>query len=257
MSDLAIDLSRTLNKLLARLSRQDQELLRPSLQRCDLPVRTVLEFPHQPFEHVHFLEAGIASVMASTSRNRQVEIGIIGREGMTGLPRVLDTDRSPNMVIIQMAGRSLRIKGAALTAAMSKSVTLRNWLARFACAFHAQTAQTMLACSKAHIDERLARWLLMARDRTDSDALPVTHQFLSVMLGIRRPGVTEALHRLEGEHLIRATRGLVTIRDFDALRQYANGFYGVAEAEYERLLEPVPAQIAVGAQPLISAAKAK
>jgi hypothetical protein len=106
----------------------------------------------------------------------------------------------------------------------------------FVQSFIIQISQTTLANSKAKIDQRLARWLLMVRDRAEDDRIPLTHESISIMLGVRRAAVTVALHNLESEQLIRASRGLVTIRDYERLRTFANGLYGVAEVEYERLL---------------------
>jgi CRP-like cAMP-binding protein len=103
-------------------------------------------------------------------------------------------------------------------------------------AFMSQTAQTALTNGRAKLEERLARWILMAHDRTDGDTLDLTHEFLALMLGVRRPGVTIAMHFLEGAGLIRSTRRAILIVDRDGLEQHADGSYGVPEAEYERLL---------------------
>ncbi len=107
---------------------------------------------------------------------------------------------------------------------------------RYALTFLTQTTQTALANGHARIDQRLARWLLMAMDRLGTAELPLTHELMALMLGVRRPGVTDALHRLEGDGLIRARRGVVTIRNRDALEQKSAGCYGAAEAEYRRLM---------------------
>jgi len=113
---------------------------------------------------------------------------------------------------------------------------LHRHLLRFVQAFTVQVAQTALSNGSYTLEERLARWLLMCHDRVDGDVLSTTHEFLSIMLGVRRPGVTEALHILEGAHVIRAERGLVTVLDRAKLEQVAGESYGVAEAEYARLM---------------------
>ena len=113
---------------------------------------------------------------------------------------------------------------------------MRSRFNRFVQSFFVQVSQTALATGKANVEQRLARWLIMAHDRVDGESLPLTHEFLSIMLGVRRAGVTVALHNLEGEGLIRATRGAITITNPDALIAYTDGLYGIAEREYERLL---------------------
>ncbi|WP_237364555.1 Crp/Fnr family transcriptional regulator [Rhizorhapis sp. SPR117] len=236
MSDISIDLTTTPNKLLSGLSPEDMALLQPLLQRKELPARTTLEAFNQKFDRVHFIESGILSVVTSASRDQQIEIGIVGSEGVSGLPLILGTDRSPNSSIIQIPCTSLSMKTAALTDVLSSSDSLQLRLNSFVQAFLVQIAQTVLANSKANVNERLARWLVMAHDRVDGNDLRLTHESLSVMVGVRRAGITVALHELEGERLIRSTRGLITITDIIGLKRYANDFYGVAEAEYERLL---------------------
>ena len=117
---------------------------------------------------------------------------------------------------------------------------MRQVMIRYAHVFTTQLAQTALANGRAKIDARLARWLLMAADRLDNADMPLTHDLMAVMLGVRRPGVTDALHRLEGEHMIRAKRASVTITDRVALEAVAGGSYGVAEREYRRVMDPTP-----------------
>lgn len=236
MSDGAVNLARTRNLLLAGLPPAEKVALQPLLKRFDIKPRISLEGRNRPIEMVHFIESGFFSVIASTSGDRQVEVGIIGREGMSGIPLVLGSRQSPNTSIVQMPGRSLAIESDGLVRLMNERPALHHRLDLFVQSFMIQISQTTLANSKANVDHRLARWLLMARDRADGDAIPLTHEFLSIMLGVRRAAVTVALHQLEAEQFIRATRGLVTIRNYRGLRQYADGIYGVAESEYERLL---------------------
>jgi CRP-like cAMP-binding protein len=107
---------------------------------------------------------------------------------------------------------------------------------RYVQAFMVQTAHTAVANARATLEERLARWLLMAHDRTDDDELPLTHEFLSLMMGTRRPGVTEAMHVLTSHGLIKPERGMIRMLDREGLKERANGFYGIPEAEYKRLM---------------------
>jgi CRP-like cAMP-binding protein len=226
--------SRTANRLLSRLSRDELGLLEPHLEAVDLPVRKHLEDRNKAIEHVYFIERGFASVVANGT-GRAIEVGLIGREGMTGLAVVMGTDRSPHDTYMQAAGDGQRISSAKLRSAMEQSPALHRSFLRFGHAFIVQTAQTALANGRSKIEERLARWLLMAQDRLDGDAVPLTHEFLSVMLGVRRPGVTGALDMLEKKGLIQAKRGTVAILNRRGLRKISNGAYGGAEAEFQRL----------------------
>jgi CRP-like cAMP-binding protein len=232
----SIDLTHTPNILLAGLSAADKEAIRPFLRRFRLDVRTTIEGRNMPVETAHFMESGMVSIVASTTHHRQVEVGVIGREGMTGLPLLLGSVQSPNAGVVQIAGTSLGIDRQRLADLMEARPGLHHRVDLFVQSFIIQISQTTLANSKAKIDQRLARWLLMVRDRAEDDRIPLTHESISIMLGVRRAAVTVALHNLESEQLIRASRGLVTIRDYERLRAFANGLYGVAEVEYERLL---------------------
>ena len=159
---------------------------------------------------------------------------MVGYEGMTGLSIVLGDDRSANETLVQSSGSALRISAKALRKVMGASQTFTATLLRYVHVFMVQGSQTALANGRGKLDERLARWLLMWHDRIRDDNLTITHEFLALLLGVRRQGVTVALHDLEGQGLIRSTRSLVRILDRDGLQRAANGFYGVPEAEYDR-----------------------
>ncbi len=222
------------NRVLARLSPDDFGLLQPHLEAVDLPVRKPLENRNKTIEHVYFIEHGFASVVAN-GRGRGIEVGLIGREGLTGLALVMGSDRTPHETYIQAAGDGQRISSAELRQAIEASPALHRSLLLYGHAFIVQAAQTALANGRSKIEERLARWLLMAQDRLDGDEVPLTHEFLSVMLGVRRPGVTVALDVLEKKGLIRARRGAVAILNRAGLRKISNGAYGATEAEFQRL----------------------
>lgn len=228
--------SPTRNRLLAALSKDDRDRLQPHLEPIDLELRKPLEQPNKRIDNVYFLDVGIASVVAVQARETNVEIGLIGREGMTGLAIVLGNHRSPHATYIQAAGKGQRIAAAELRKALAASATLQILLMKFVQAFMVQTAHTAIANARAKLDQRLARWLLMAHDRLDGNALPLTHEFLALMLGVRRAGVTEALNALEGRRLIEAARGRIVVRDRKGIERSAGGSYGVPEAEYRRLL---------------------
>jgi CRP-like cAMP-binding protein len=223
------------NRLLQSLSKKDRSALTPYLEPVELGLRQSIEKPDTPITEIYFPESGIISVVARFG-DRQIEVGLIGREGMSGTAVLLGDQRSPNEVYVQMAGAAHRISAKPLRHALQASKTLSQLLQRYAQAFLVQVAQTAFANGTAVIDARLARWLLMAHDRHDDDELPLTHESIAVMLGVRRPGVTDALHKLEGKGLIKAERGIIRIVRRKGLIALAGGSYGVAEAEYERLI---------------------
>jgi CRP-like cAMP-binding protein len=213
------------NRILSRLSRQDFALLESHLEAVDLPVRKSLEAPKKLIEQVYFIESGFASVVANGTSKPGIEVGIIGREGMTGLAIVLGSDRAQHATYVQVAGKGLRISATRLRAADERSITLHRSMLRFAHAFLAQTTTTALANGRSKTEERLARWLLMADDRIDDDELPLTHEFLGLMLGTHRPGVTIALQALEKAGLIAHRRRRITILDRKSLEKRSNGTY--------------------------------
>ena len=170
-----------------------------------------------------FIEYGLASIVAANGHKR-LEVGL-RREGMTGLLIVLGNDRSPNETFMQVAGNGIRIAADKLRKAISQSRSLERALLNFAHAFLNQTANTALSNGTATLEERLARWLLMANDRLRGNGVPLTHELLSLMLGVRRAGVTVALHYLEQRALISLSRKEIVIMDRKGLKAAANGTY--------------------------------
>lgn len=225
------------NRILACLSDADKALLRPHLIRVPLAVRKVLHKPGTAIKQIYFINSGIASVVAVSNKPaRRLEVGLIGREGFTGIEAVLGNGHANHEVFVQVAGSAQSLPVGVLRAAMSESASLRHLLLRYANALMVQTAYTALANGRATIEARLARWLLMADDRLDAPTLPLTHELLALMLGVRRAGVTVALQVLEHDGLIHGTRGKIRIVDRDALADKAGGIYGRPEAAYQRLI---------------------
>jgi len=216
--------SKPSNRILSRLSRDDLALLEPHLEAVDLPVRKMLEARNRRIDNAYFIESGFASVVAG-SGDRSIEVGIIGREGMTGLAVVMGHDRTPNQTYIQVAGKGQRISVTNLRKADEQSPTLHRAMLRYAHNFLFQTTTTALANGRSKIEERLARWLLMADDRIDGGEIPLTHEFLGIMLGTHRPGVTKALSALETEGHIATHRRSITILNRKALQRKSNGAY--------------------------------
>jgi CRP-like cAMP-binding protein len=224
------------NRLLASLATNDFDLLEPHLVSVTLGVRKSLERPNKRIDAVYFPESGFVSVVAIQSNGKQVEVGLIGREGMTGLPIVLGNHRSPHATYVQAAGNGQCISSTELRKATQSSQSLRDSLLKYVQAFGVQTTHTAICNAQSRMDIRLARWLLMAHDRIGDDTLPLTHEFLSLMLGVRRPGVTDALNALRKLGLISYQRGEITIKDRKRMERIAAEAYGTPEAEYRRLI---------------------
>jgi len=237
------------NRLLAVLSHADRDLLVPRLEGIELDPRQILEVPSDPISHVYFVESGLVSVVGTTQPDHRIEVGMVGYEGMTGLCIVLGDDRSANETVVQSSGSALRISTEALRELMKVSRSLTTTLLRYVNVFMVQGSQTALANGRGRLDERLARWLLMWHDRVLADELVITHEFLALLLGVRRQGVTVALHELEGKGLIRSTRSHVRVLDRDGLQKAANGFYGIPEAEYDRAIGVIHGRLGGGQPP--------
>jgi CRP-like cAMP-binding protein len=227
------------NRLLASLSSEDIATLQPHLEPVPLAVRQVLIEPNTAIEHIYFPEAGMASVTNNSSGGK-IEVGVVGREGMVGLPIVLGIDQTPYEHFMQIAGHGWRIAVPDLEQAMAQSSSLHRQLLRYAQASHVQVSETAFANANSDVEARLARWLLMCHDRVEGGDIPLTHEFIAMMLGVRRPGVTVALHVLEGMQVIRAKRGVVTVLDREKLEELADEAYGLSEAEYTRLIGTEP-----------------
>lgn len=226
----------TANRLLAALPHEDFTLLQPHLELVKLHRRQVLVDYDTPIRHVYFPESGVGSKIAASPDGHVVEVTMFGRDGLSGIPVLLWSTRTATKTFMQVEGEAWCIPTDTLQSLFFERPTLHHFLLRYAQVTMLQMAYTALSNSSHHIEQRLARWLLMAHDRMDGDILPLTHDFLALMLDVRRPGVTVATHMLEGERLIRATRGRIEILDRAGLEALAVASYGVPEAEYERLI---------------------
>jgi len=187
----------------------------------------VLERRNKPIKAVYFPESGFASMVSDGGK--PIEVGLIGREGMTGLPIIYGANVNEHDTYMQVAGHGHCARANDLCEAIAQSKTLHGALLKYAFAFHNQTTRTAVANGRSKIEERLARWLLMAADRLDAGDLPLTHEFLALMLGCRRPGVTVALEELERQGVIARRRGHIAIIDRGALEKLSNGTYVPAD----------------------------
>ena len=225
------------NRLLASLPQTDCELLQPHLEPVELTYRRVLYQANRPIQFVYFFETGVGSLVNTMRNGAASEVGTIGNEGIVGLPVVLGDKRAPTSVYVQVPGIGVRMKSGIFWEAMEQSPTLRKLLLHYAHAFFNQVAQSA-ACAHHHaLEQRCCRWLLMTRDRMNSDEFLLTQEFLAMMLGIRsRPGVTIAAGALQRAGLIRYKRGHITILDRAGLKERSCECYEISKREFDRLL---------------------
>jgi CRP-like cAMP-binding protein len=221
-----------LNEILAALPPDEIGRLRPLLTRVRLANGQGLHEPGKPIGVVFFIESGFASMMAGTDdAASSIEVGLIGREGMTGLATLSGPDVVPfNRVMVQMPGAAYCMPAPALRDHAEAMPMLDLLLTRALAALMAQVSQTAACNSRHTLRQRLARWLLLAHDRADGDELPLTQEFLSVMLAVRRPGVSVTMAGLQAAGLVRHTRGRVLIGDRSALEGAACGCYSRVKA---------------------------
>jgi CRP-like cAMP-binding protein len=229
----------TTNQLLLRLPSQEWWGLKPLLRREDLPARLYLERAGSPPNKVYFIEAGVLSNLERGDVREPIEVSVIGREGMVGMSTIAGLIPQRDTVV-QIQGQALVLGCGQLQACLTSSANLRSLLLRY---IQTQMVQISLVASagvRANVQQRLARKLLMYHDRTGTDELPLTHENMSLMLGVRRASITQAVHNLEGEGLIHAKRGLISICNRSGLERYCGGFYGVAEARYAEIMGGLP-----------------
>jgi CRP-like cAMP-binding protein len=221
------------NRVLAALPKAEINRLRPHLAAVDLQQeKTLLD---GEADYAYFLEDGIASVVVTLKDGYTVEVGIIGVDGVVGIPILLGTETSPGRTFMQIAGSGHRIKANIIKMEFERSGELRRHLQKYMQAFIVQSAQTA-ACNRLHnIEERLARWLLSCRDRLDSDQLRLTHDFLGQMLGAPRTTVTLAAGLLHRAGMIDYSRGVVTIKNRALLEETACECYCTVRDEFQRL----------------------
>ncbi len=225
------------NRLLTSLPEAALASLRPHLEPVEVPLREVLFNVDVPIEHVYFPEDTVVSILGVMPDGTAVEVATVGREGMVGLPVFLGAERTSSHAMVQVPGRAHRVEAAAFRAQVQRSSGMRDVLDRYTQAMFTLLAQGA-ACNRLHsIEERCARWLLLTQDRVGADSFPLTQQFLSQMLGVRRAGVSEVAAELQREGLLTYRRGYITIEDRARLEAASCECYGVIRSEFARLLE--------------------
>jgi len=224
------------NRLLSLLSDNDYERLRPHLSPIVFDYRKSLYEASRPIEHIYFPIDGLASLVITTADGASAEVGTIGNEGVVGLPVCLGDREAPSSVYVQVPGTALRMDAHIFRGELERSPTLHLITLRYAHAFFNQVAQSA-ACIHLHkVEQRCCRWLLMTRDRMPADDFLLTHEFLGMMLGVRRTTVTDVMGSLQKAGLVRYRRGHVTILDHEALQQRSCECYDISKVEFDRLL---------------------
>ena len=225
------------NQLLALLPLAEYQRLHALMRPVDLDFRQVLYPTGAPIEHVYFLNRGTASALTVMEDGSAIEVATIGNEGMVGLGALLADRTSPNKVIIQIAGDALRMDADVLEQEAKSDSPLRRLLLLYQTAFLTQVSYSV-ACNGLHpVQQRCCRWILMTHDRMDSDEIPLTHEFLGIMLGVRRASVTEVLGPLHEKGLVNNGRGTITIVDRGGLEKLACECYRKVKSEFDRLLK--------------------
>lgn len=237
MSTLLETPTTTANKILNALSSSEYERLSVDLEPVNLSVGEVLCHPEQPITHVYFPNCGTVSLVSTFEDGGSVEVGMVGNEGMFGVCVFLGSISSPLEAVVQMPGDGLRMRAGVLKREFQKGGQLQDLLLRYTQAFITQIAQTA-ACNRAHPTEgRLTRWLLMCQDRSHSDELRLTQEFIADMLGTRRAGITEAAGQLQARGLIRYKRGHITILDRAGMEAASCECYPTVKKEFARLID--------------------
>lgn len=222
------------NRVLAELSASDLRRLKPGLKPINLEYGDEIYLPGKPIAFVYFPVNCLISLLTSVDKRRSLEVGMVGNEGMAGMPFILGMGLSSVRAIVQGEGSALRMAAAPFRLAFDRSPTLRDALYRYTFALMAQISQTA-ACNRFHEAEpRLSRWLLMTRDRVGSDEFLLTQAFLAHMLGLRREGVTEAAGNLKRLKLIDYSRGKIKILNVKGLKAKACPCYQIVKSVYDR-----------------------
>ncbi len=224
------------NRLLARLPKAEYQRTSPKLQTVALPLKQVLYKARSPIDYVYFPSRGVVSAMTIMEDGRAIEVATIGREGMVGLIVFNGGDSSPNEIMVQVEGEGLRMRADVFQAESRRDGPLRRLLILYNTAYAMQVSYAV-ACNGLHVvQKRCCRWLLMTHDRVGADVLPLTHEFLGIMLGVRRTSVTEVLQPLQEQGLIRSERGIITVLDRNGLEDAACECYRSVKEEFTRLL---------------------
>ncbi len=233
-----LDQSLIRNQMLARAPIEAFAQLAPHLARITLKPRAILQERLRRVEQVYFLEDGIASIFAWTQQDGPVQVGLVGRLGMVGVSAVLGIKRAPHRTLMQTQGEAFVLPVSELGLVMDTCARFRNQLLNYVHFLLIQNSQFALCNARHELEARVSRWLLLTRDRLDGSIIPITHDQLSMMLGVRRAGITETLATLEGAGALQRGRGEIEIIDRAVLEARACECYRIIAAERERRANP-------------------
>jgi CRP-like cAMP-binding protein len=224
------------NRLLGALPQAALERVIPDLDLRPLKMRQVLQPQGQRLDQVVFPLLGVASMVSMGSSGAAIEVATIGCEGMIGMPLFLGGEKTAVEIFVQVPGKGLHLPALAFREHLEREPSLMRVLLLYTQALLTQVAQCS-ACNSYHpVEARCARWLLQTRDRVDDNEFPLTHEFLGLMLGVRRASVTETLQSLQERNLIRYKRGVITVLNRKGLETAACECYKLVNDEFDRLL---------------------
>ena len=230
------------NRLLLALPKEKLDCLQPNLELVDLPRGQILLRPNELIDYVYFPEEGMVSLVLHLEDESVIEVGLVGKEGMVGALAPLGATAMSGEARVQMAGSALRMRAGMLRTEVARNPDLMDLLLRYVQALFAQISQSVACNGRHRLNERMARWLLMAHDCVDGDELPLSHEFLATMLGVRRAGITVAVGQLREAGLIDSRGGRFSILNRRGLEASGCGCYRAVNEQYERLLSsPQPA----------------
>lgn len=225
----------TQNRLLAGLPSEELIALHPHMEQVSLSHGQTIVKPDEPIPFVYFPLNSLLSLVTVMEDGSTVEAGSIGREGMAGLPILLDAGTTPMQTLTQIPGQAIRVKAEIIKEAFDRGGALQKLFYRYIHTTIVVASQSAACNRRHHVEARLCRWLLMSSDGVGSEELPLTQDFLATMLGIRRAGVSEAASKLQSNGLIRYSRGYIQIVDRKSLETFACECHGMVKAEYDRL----------------------
>ena len=224
------------NHLLAALPSESYERLQPHLESMTFALGEVVYESGGPMRYVYFPTTSHISLLYTMIDGSTAEMGLVGNEGVVGIALFMGGETTPNRAMVQGGGAAFRMKAKAMLDEFKRGGEFQHLLLRYTQALITQISQTAV-CNRLHsVEQRLCRWLLMTHDRSESDQLDMTHEFISNMLGVRREGVTVAAHRLQEAGMISYMRGHIKILDREQLLAHVCECYHVVKAEHERLL---------------------
>jgi CRP-like cAMP-binding protein len=233
---MSLEFANSGNLLLAALPADSYERLQPALEPMTFSLGEVVYESGGPMRFVYFPTTSHISLLYTMIDGSTAEMGLVGNEGVVGIALFMGGETTPNRAMVQGGGAAFRMKAKAMLAEFKRGGEFQHLLLRYTQALITQISQTAV-CNRLHsVEQRLCRWLLMTHDRSESDQLDMTHEFISNMLGVRREGVTVAAHRLQEAGMISYMRGHIKILDREQLLAHVCECYGVVKEEHKRLL---------------------